>query len=301
MDLSVIIIIVDGRRAVEGCLKALARQEDPPSMEIIVPCDSSVGEVAALAAEFPEVRFIDIGTVPTHHSIANAAGQHELIDQRRAEGLEAARGDVVALLEDRGYPRPDWARRVERLHRLPHAAVGGAVENGVDRPLNWAVYFVDFAPYQLPFEAGPADYVSDVNVSYKAAAVEATRPHWEQGFQETTMHWALSRRGETLWLAPEMVVEQRRRDLGLGTQMGERFHWGRIFARTRVDECGTAMRFVYAALAPLLPAVLFARLLRLQLAKRRTLGTFVKVSPLVLLLLLPKALGEMVGYVTGKA
>lgn len=301
MRLSVVIIIVDGKRAVEGCLDALDEQKSPPPLEIIVPCDSTVADVAALASEYPDVRFVDIGTVPTRHSISNAAGQHELIDQRRTKGLEAASGDVVALLEDRGYPRRDWARQVERLHELPHAAIGGAVENGIDRALNWAVYFVDFAPYQLPFEAGPADYVSDVNVSYKAPVVEATRPHWEHGFQETTMHWALSRRGETLWLTPEMVVEQRRADLSLRTQISERFYWGRIFAKTRVDECGTAMRVAYAALAPLLPAVLFARLLRLQLAGRATLGTFLKVSPLVLLLLWPKALGEMVGYLTGEA
>ena len=39
-------------------------------------------------------------------------------------------------------------------HREYYAAIGGAIENGVDRPLNWAVYYSDFGRYQNPFQSG---------------------------------------------------------------------------------------------------------------------------------------------------
>ena len=50
----------------------------------------------------------------------------------------------------------------------------------------------------------------------------------------------------------------------------------------------------------LLPALLLVRHLRLQAAKRVTFGTFLRVSPVVLTLLVAWSLGETVGYVSAR-
>ena len=108
------------------------------------------------------------------------AGQHELFDRRRSTGLRAATGEIVAMLEDRGVPRRDWASRIVDAHGQRDAVIGGAVENGIDSWLNWAVYFCDFVRYQLPFDAETAKYVTDVNVSYSKSVLQATRHLWAE-------------------------------------------------------------------------------------------------------------------------
>ena len=49
----------------------------------------------------------------------------------------------------------------------------------------------------------------------------------------------------------------------------------------------------------LLPLLLFVRHLKLQVAKGRSLGTFLRASPLILVLLIVWSLGEMAGYLRG--
>lgn len=298
---SVVVTVVDGEDAVRECLLALANQVDAPALDVIVPWDSSVPEVGALQADFPGVRFLALGRIATERPLQSPAGQHELYDRRRSAGLKAARGDIVCLLEDRGPPEPDWAAQLARLHaRLPYAVIGGAVECGVDAPLNWAVYFCDYGRYQLPLDAGPREYVTDVNVAYKRAALERVRGLWEDRYHETTIHWQLMRDGETLWLTPDLVVRQRRRGLSVSGIFRERIEWGRLFAYTRVRKASTTKRVVYLLMSPLLPAILFARQARLQATKRVRLGRFLRVWPLVGLFLTAWSLGELVGYATGR-
>ncbi len=300
--LSVIVTITDGGATLERCLRALAAQMDAPALEVLVPYDDTVSEVGALAPQFPTVRFLPMGRVPTRHPTSGPAGQHELFDGRRSVGLAAATGALVAILEDRGAPRPNWASTAVRLHtELPHAVIGGGVENVCHRPLNWAVFFCDFGRYQPPFGAGCRNWVTDVNVCYKRAAVDATRDVWAQRYHETTVHWALMRAGETLYLSPDLLVDELRANLRLGASLRERVSWGRLFAYTRVREQSRAARLAAVVLAPVLPLLLFGRLCRLQLARQAPIGRFLLAAPAILLLLTAGSAGEFLGYVSGEA
>ena len=300
MLLSVIITIVEGGVALQQCLEALQQQRDAPDLEVIVPCDDTVPNVADIRRRFPDCHVLDLGHIETASPPDRPRGQHELFDRRRSAGLAAARGDVVAILEDRGVPTADWARTVARLHReLPHAVIGGAVENGVHRIANRAVYYCDFSRYQRPFEAGPAAWVTDVNVTYKRAAIDSTAALWQERYHEPVVHGALAERGETLFLTPELVVEQRRTRTSATVLLSERLHWGRLFAYTRVREAPLTRRLAYLLASPLIPLVMFGRIARLQAAKGH-LKDFVPVSPIVLALLVTWGAGEAVGYATGR-
>lgn len=301
VELSVVVTIVDGPEAVRGCVAALTEQEGVPPLEIIVPYDDSVKAVEAMADDFPGVRFLPLGAVGTDRPIESPGGQHELYDRRRSVGLTATSGDIVCILEDRGIPEPGWAAEILRLHaELPYAVIGGAVECGENGSLHRAVYFCDYGRYQKPFEPGPREYVTDVNISYKRRALEKTRHLWKDRYHETTVHWELERMGETLYLTPEFVVWQHRGALRLPAVLKERFEWGRLFAYTRVRDIGGLRRWAYAALSPVLPLLLLGRHTRLQARKRVQFGRFLRVSPLVALLLAAWSLGEVVGYVTGR-
>lgn len=303
MLLSVVVTIVDGDSTLARCLQALAEQYAPPFLEVVVPFDDSVAaSIPALRERFPAFRFIALGAVATARPVTSEAGRHELFDRRRAAGLAAAEGAVVAMVEDRGVPRADWARKVVDLHRrLPHAAIGGAVENGVDAPWHWAVWFCDFGRYQLPFAAGPATTLTDINVSYKREALWAVHAQWRERFHEPAVHGALRAAGHTLFLSPEIVVDQQRGALGMTALLRERFHWARLYAATRVAHGGVGRRALFTLGAPLLPLVLLGRQLLHQLDQRRLVGTWLWCLPRTALLLLGWSAGEMAGYATRTA
>ena len=146
-ELSVVLTVVDGGSALVRCLEALGRQTNAPIMEVIVPYDETIAEVGDLADRFPAVQFLPMGTLSQVTAPENAFDAHDLFDRRRAGGLRAARGRLLAMLEDRGAPRSDWARAfVDLHHAMPHAVIGGAVENGADSRLLWAIFFCDFGP-----------------------------------------------------------------------------------------------------------------------------------------------------------
>lgn len=299
--LSVIVTIIDGGDVLRRFLTALTNQQDPPPLEILVPYDASIAETAELADEFPAATFMDLGEIRTERPIESAAGQHELYDRRRARGLAAATGDLVAILEDRGAPRPSWARNLVRQHReKPYGVIGGAIECAPSDTLNWAFYVCDFGKYGLPFESGPAEWVSDINVSYKRRIVDETRELWKERFREPIVHWALLERGETLYLSSEVVVEHGRPRTTLRALLPERFHWGRLFGHIRAMHSSLPKRLALAAAGPLIPPVLLVRHGRTQLRKGN-FARFLRAAPTAAILLAAWTTGEVWGYITNRA
>jgi len=301
--LSIVVAIVSdttgpgGTAHLEGCLGALERQAHAPQMEILVPYDARIASMAEFARRFPAVRFIRVeefrGASPPRR------GSREHHDELRGIGIRHARAPLVALLEDHGHAGARWCAALVKEHEQPYAAVGGAMENGVDRPLNWAVYFGDFGRYQNPVPRGPSATVSDANVCYKRAALERVADAWAESYSEARVHAALAERGETLALSPDVIVYQHRLDLRLGPALEERRVWGRSFAAARAEHMTLLCRAVYAALTPALPAALLARQCRNIVRTKRNLGAFAKALPLTALLDLAWSWGEFLGYVTG--
>lgn len=300
--LSVVVTIVDGGPVLRRFLNALTAQENPPALELIVPYDASVAaEVEAMAGDFPGVSFLNLGLITPEKPITSAAGQHELYDRRRANGLGAAKGDIIAILEDRGAPRPNWAATVVRLHgELPHAVIGGAIEPEPDSIVNWAFYVCDFGRYGLPFQSGPTDWVSDVNVTYKRPALEATRHLWKDRFREPIVHWHLLDKGEILYLSSDLVVDHKCPPMPLGKLLPQRFDWGRLFGHIRAMHMSTGKRFLMSLVGPLIPLRLVVRHGMTQASKGHG-GRYILAIPAVLLLTICWTAGEVWGYVTKSA
>jgi hypothetical protein len=214
--------------------------------------------------------------------------------------MATASGEIIGLLEDHGRPDPHWCAQILEAHRQGYAAIGGAIENGIDRPLNWAVYFCDFYRYQNPVPEGESPFVSDANVAYKRSALESIRLVWQETFQETAVNEALASRGQVLALSPKLIVYQHRSNLRLGSALKERLIWGRSYAVSRSQRAGGLKRAIYAALSPLLPVVLLWRMTASVSKKRQDLRAFFKVLPLTAVLLGSWSLGELLGYVTAR-
>jgi hypothetical protein len=304
--LSVVVVIVsdttDRRIDVQylrRSLESLRHQEDAPPMEIIVPHLPAVA-VEALKREFPEARFLEIRDLKTY---TGESGGREHHDELRARGLTAARGEIVGLLEDHGVAAPGWARAAVELHRqhADFAAIGGAIENAVDRPLNHAVYFCDFLRYKSPLPEGSSGFASDANITYKRADLEQIRGVWQQIFHETAVNGALQAAGRQVALSPRLVVYQHRGKLRLGMALAERHIWGRSYAGTRSSLVGLGKRAALAALSPVLPALLLLRMTAAAARKPGTMTAFLKALPLTVALQISWSAGEARGYITGRA
>jgi hypothetical protein len=299
MLVSIIITVVSGKQSVRRCLEALLSQIDRDEAEIIVPYDMWSADVGELSSDFPGVRFHFISDAGAPSSKKLASREHRLYDRRRAAGLALARGQIIAITEDHAVPASDWCSQILAAHEQPFAVIGGLIDNRVDRPLNWALYYCDFGRYGSPLTSRRSDYVSDVNVTYKRAALESVRDLWRDAYHETTVHWALQSRGEVLFLDSRLVVYQQRPAISFRQAYRERIEWGRVFAETRVAACGFWSRLFYAAGAIALPALLLARMLRHMSRQRRTTLQIAKTVPLAACLLTGWALGELTGYIFG--
>lgn len=299
--LSIVVAPTAARGAfLADALEALAAQCETPACELIVPVDESIA-YAALAVRFPQVRFVPVSGTAELSASHDPGIAHEAIDLRRAAGIAAARAPLVALTDEHARPRADWCAAIIAAHAAaPHAAIGGAVENARDRALNWALFFMDAGRYQNPLDAGLALFVSDVNVSYKRAALERTRA-WQPSYHETGLHDALRAAGETLWLSRELVVGVDRGAMTLSAALRERFAWARLYAGRRAREVAPHVRAALCVGAPLLALLLLARQARLAFARGRHVRAFARALPLLALLDLTSSLGELAGYLSGRA
>jgi len=300
--ISVVVAPTERGESLPGALAALSVQENSPPFEVIVPVDASVVGVDSLRARHPDVRFLEVAGTDALARSGDIGIRHEAIDRRRSAGLAAARGDIIALTEEHGRPAPDWCARMDSAHAaLPHAVIGGAIENAADRALNWALFFGDAGRYQSPLPEGPAVFVSDVNVSYKRGPLFEAAESWRTLYHETGLHDELRRRGHTLWLTPALVVRQDRGRIRLGAALRERYAWARLYAGRRVAEVPAGTRWLLAASSPLLVPLLLQRQAREAWSRGAHRGSFLRSLPLLLLMAVMRSAGEMAGYVTGRA
>ena len=291
-----VVTVVDGGEQLRRCLAALSRQSGGPELDVVVPYDDTC-DLGGLEREFPSFRFLRLGAVRTTRPSDSPAGQHELFDRRRAVGLAAVTGDLVAIIEDRGLPRPDWARLHADLHaRLPHEVIGGAIDWAGNGILSWAIYACDFSRYASTTQPGPRAFVSDCNVTYKRAAIERTSPLWRERYHETEVHDALRANGGILWFAREPVVEEARSGLHVSSLLAERFAWARLYGATRVAGVSPVSRIARCLACVALPPVLYWRIVRRYVGLKPL--ELIRATPALLLLLSAWALGEFVGYAT---
>lgn len=295
--LSVVLTIVEGEPAISRCLQALADQQDAPSFEVLVPFDDTVKETARLAARFPQFTFMSLGPLIPTATPKNAFEEHELFDRRRAEGMKAARGRFIAILEDRGAPKADWARAMIEEHAHNEAAaIGGGIENAAQTSMGRALFACDCGRYQPPFQEGEVEYASDLNICYTREALESVRHLWTERYQETRVNWALRDAGKRLLLSSRAMIVHNRGPQKLSRVLGERMHWGRVFAIQRGERWTRGRSLIAAAAAVVLPAILLLRHTRAMKAKGWSNAELMSAVPSFLMILPAWSFGEVRGY-----
>ena len=283
-ELSVVVVALGSSASLSAMLGAVTTQHGP-SLEVIVPATARVHRLLE-----------SVGDVPPTVRIISLGDEDEDTWRLRARGVAAARGTIVATLEDHALPQPGWAARVVEAHAAaPHAAIGGVVEKATpDRAAGWAMYFFDYGRYIPPQVAGPRAYLTACNVSYKRAALAEVADAWRVAMHETTVHFALLARGATLWLDPSMVVRQRR-PMSLTEGLDELRTHGALFGRDRAATLSATGRVMRLVATPAVPLVHLARSLAHPIRAPHLLGGYLRAFPTLVAFAAAWALGEAQG------
>jgi hypothetical protein len=303
MMLSVIIVMVGDTvkpygdvEELKENLSALHQQLNPPPFEVIVPFHSDVPGIEALHEQFPSVNFL---LIENGGRQIDGGGSREHHDKLRAKGIEAAQGEIIALMEDHVRPAQNWGNCIiDAQHNRLYSAIGGAIENEINRPLNWAVYFCDLGKYQNPLQNKESLYASVVNVSYRRAQLDAIHGIWENSFNETLVHNALLARGDKIGLSPDVIVYQHRMNLVLSTVLKEFYIWGNSYARHRSTIISKRKRFFMAVFSIFLPFILLLRMSSRVMEKRRFIWEFTTALPFTILITIAWSFGEFTGYLS---
>jgi len=220
------------------------------------------------------------------------------IPRLRAAGLAAARAPIVALTEDFCIPGPGWANAHLAAHEGRQAvAVGGPVTRRQGTSAQWALTFCEYGRFFHPSREGVVAELPGINTSYKVTRLAAGGESLPDQWQEASMHGALLGRGEQLWRDPGAVMV----DAGcqsVGRSAMALYHHGRLHGGQRSSGARAVSRLGRLVVAPLVPAVLWARIAGPVRAAGLG-GTFLRTVPWTLFLLSCWALGEGVGALCG--
>jgi hypothetical protein len=211
------------------------------------------------------------------------------------DGIERARGRIVALTIAQMIPAPDWVDTIIRTHEQ-HDAVGGAIDPGERlRRVDWAEYLCRYAREMAPFEERERHDIAGDNASYKRALLVEAWEHLRDGFWEPVIHPVLRQRGVGLWHTPAMLVRQGR-SCGFAAFARQRSRHGRLYAYQRGGNV-TRLRHAIGVLgSPLVPFLMTARVLQNVFAKKRYRAQAIAALPLVFALNAVWAFAEARGH-----
>lgn len=197
---TVVVITRNRARWLAGALEALAAQ-DYPAYEVVVVDHSSSDDTAEVVAVHGFRRLV----CPAAYGIGRC----------RQAGVEAARGEVIAMCDDDCRPQPGWLRtHCERLRSDPALGLlGGQVINvGFPEDKRFKGRTRTAGPNGvLVFSADPgeAEFFGNANVAYRREAIEAVGgydPFFHAG-AEIDLALSFRRAGYRVAYEPRAVVE----------------------------------------------------------------------------------------------
>lgn len=278
------------------------------SAEVTVVIGSSVPEsslarcLAALEPQRDRAQIIVVEARPSGPSIRARFGWVEFVERPGAltpelwrDGIDRARGRIVAITIAQMIPAPDWIDAIVREHAR-HDAVGGAIDPGDGlRLVDWAEYFCRYARDMSPFEPAEKDDVAGDNASYKRDVLVEERAHLDTGFWEPVIHPVLRRRGVGLWHTPKMLMYQGRSG-GFVAFARQRMKHGRLYPGQRGGHFSASRHVIGILASPLVPFLMTLRVLQSVVAKRRHVAHAIAALPLIFALNVVWAVAEARGH-----
>ena len=210
-------------------------------------------------------------------------------------GLDAATGDVIALVEDHVLLEPGWAAAVLRAHERPSAAVAPRLANAnPSTATSWANFMAAFSEAIVERPVGPVDCGPGHNTSYKAAVLRKYRGELVTLYQSERMfHYRLRQDGHVILHEPHARLGHLNISV-LREAVGHAWLGGIMFGAYRGRGMGVVQKGARMVMAPLVPPLRLWRTWRLL--SGNSLNMPATAWLLLCALLVAHAAGEAVGY-----
>lgn len=282
---SVVIASIVGQPFIDDCLASVFAQKNPPAFEVIVVDCRGPENVARLTRRFPEVRFI-----PLQH--------RETVPQLRRIGVEQAKGEIVAVIEEHCVAADNWLATLCSAFSPEYVAVGGPIAFRGGRLRDWITYFIEYNSYLPPWPDGDAYKLADANVGYRRETLNSNLGLLSGGYWEAALHPKLLREGARFRSVPGLIAYHRG-PFEYGYYLRQRYLFSRAFAGARRSTLSLTKRAVYLLAAPAIPFVLLARTASRVFAKKCHVGKFLLCLPLIIPAMVIYVAGEWMGYAFG--
>ena len=163
--------------------------------------------------------------------------------------MEAARGRIIAIIEEHCVAAPDWLERALEAHgNGEYGAVGGPVApQNYGRLRDWVVYFCEYNNQMPPWQDGETTSLGSANIAYKREALLRYKDLLHTGYWEAGLHWRMLADGIKFRSAPQMVVYHCG-PFNFGYYLEQRFWFSRAFSSAR--GLTAAKKLVYICLSP---------------------------------------------------
>lgn len=286
--ISVVIASVNGLPSIAECLDCLVQQEGNIGYEVLVMdrCDEKTRQEIRRRFLQPEIELVEVPGRPS-------------IPKLRAMGIARARGQLIAILEDHCNVPLGWFRAIIRLHEAGYEVMSGPVENAaVDRIVDWAVFFCEYARFMAPIPGGTVDEIAGNCAIYSRQVLDRVGPELREEVWEPFLHARMKELQIPFYCDPALTVAHKK-EFGFWYFLSQRYHYSRSFAGMRMRTAPFWKRMAYAGGCVLLPAILFGRMTKTVFEKGRHRLKFLFAAPVIAVFLISWAWGEAVGALFG--
>jgi GT2 family glycosyltransferase len=289
-QLTAIVVVGRLRARAIPCLRSLLDQSLAGRLEVVVVDVAADDHPPVPGCDDPRVRVLPAAPGTT-------------FARARARGVAAARGEVVAFVEEHVRVRPGWAAAVVGAFRQGWAGVGAVPLAGSDEPPSELLGVLNYGEWGRPVARGEVALLPGHNATFRTDVLRSYGEELERLLAcDLVLHGRLRRDGHRLAMEPDAEFEHLN-EVSLGVLARGLFLWYRCYGPLRAAEEGwsLARRLGYVLATPLVP-LYFLRTFRRRLRHQggdvlRRL--FWADLPAVLGVQLAGACGQALGLLSG--
>ena len=289
-SVSVVIASGAGGEFLFKLLDSLADQVRDEGAETIVVDRVGGPALDRLRRDYQWVKVVPVSTAP--------GGPRPSVPELRATGVENARGEVVAIIEEHCRAPRGWLRGIRESFLPDDAAIGGPIlDDAWSRRRDWVVYFTEYHNYLPPWPDAPRSQLNGANTAYRRSFLMKHRDAMRRGYWEVEVHPLLEREGRLRGFQALGVHHTGPFDFLY--YLRQRFLLARVWGAMQRDKVSPAKRLFYLVFAPLFPFLLFARIASRVRQSGKFFGAFASASPLLVPVTFAYVAGEWSGYALG--